>query len=606
MSLANPLARLLRQEDPPFFTPTGLNRECYLDLMELSLAGYTVEKIRSMMPNPGEPVEDIQAFSRIALLLGILLANGRKQAHRDLFVEMMDLCTFTVSRKKGDTRNDFSVKEIMLALRGVKKLFSNSQMQTWLDEMARVDPRQNYTEFLKHPDDPPLHNINIYNMAGEYLRELEGLTSTDAYFDLHWPMQLKRFDENGMYMDPNCPMLYDLTTRCQIELILGQGYGGPYAQTLDEKLEQAGLYTLFMQSVTGQFPFGGRSNQFLFNEALIAANAEYEACRCNSQGKRRLAGMYKRCAHLAVQSIRRWVSSKPPCHIKNFYPQNSLLGCEDYGYYDKYMATLGSFIYIAFLYTDDTIPECPCPAETGGFVFETGDAFHKAFANNGSYFLEWDTRPDLHYDCAGLGRIHKKGVPSELILSVPITAQPSYRIERENPHNLSFSPGWLDETGKTTFLYDLASPSHTLSLLREEAGHLTFVLTWYGEGITGCSSIRETYDITEEGISLSVELTDAKYPDVFYAIPLFFQNGRDTSVITCSRQAVSVSCNGSVCRIRASAPLQKDPHTYQNRNGVYHAAYVHASSSRLHIHLSAGPAEESPLSVFELSQGGCS
>ena len=236
MSLANPLARLLRQEDPPFFTPTGLNRECYLDLMELSLAGYTVEKIRSMMPNPGEPVEDIQAFSRIALLLGILLANGRKQAHRDLFVEMMDLCTFTVSRKKGDTRNDFSVKEIMLALRGVKKLFSNSQMQTWLDEMARVDPRQNYTEFLKHPDDPPLHNINIYNMAGEYLRELEGLTSTDAYFDLHWPMQLKRFDENGMYMDPNCPMLYDLTTRCQIELILGQGYGGPYAQTLDEKL----------------------------------------------------------------------------------------------------------------------------------------------------------------------------------------------------------------------------------------------------------------------------------------------------------------------------------------------------------------------------------
>ena len=576
---------LLKKAPPDDFKPTGLSKEYYLDIIELSLAGYSEDHIRTMMPPQGEPVDDIQAFSRITLLLGILIANGRKKDKIGLFCEMMDLCVSTFYRKEGDTRNDFSVKEAMLALRTVKGLFPKEQMEKWFSEMAKVDPVKNFVEVRRSEDAPPLHNINIYNMVGEYLRELEGLTDTEAYFDRHWPTQMPWFDENGMYRDPNQPMLYDLTTRCQIQIMMGQGYHGKYRDEIDKNLKKAGLYTLLMQSVSYQFPYGGRSNQFLLNEVLIAANCEYEANRYFAEGNLKLAGMFKRSAHLAVLSMKRWLFQTPPHHIKNFYPQDSLWGCEDYGYYDKYMATVGSFVYIAYLYADDRIEEFPCPAEMGGFVFETSESFHKIFANNGTYFLEFDTNPDPHYDCAGLGRIHKKEIPTELMLSVPITENPSYKIPQENKHALSLCTGWLDEKGNQVFLYDQKNLKHTLSEIRVNGTELSFTVIWSGN-FCGCSAIKEHYCLTEEEVRISAELIDPVHQKIFFAVPLFCDNGKEKSQIVSAENGIGVVLGDNTYHVTSSGTFHIDPQLLYNRNGTYQTAYSSLDGISIEVCLS--------------------
>lgn len=80
-----------------------------------------------------------------------------------------------------------------------------------------------------------------------------------------------------MYRDPNEPMVYDYVTRLQLAVALYFGYDGESKKALEEELLKSAEITLNMQSVTGEIPFGGRSNQFLHNETAYAALCEYYA-----------------------------------------------------------------------------------------------------------------------------------------------------------------------------------------------------------------------------------------------------------------------------------------------------------------------------------------
>lgn len=362
--------------------PTGVDASTYLDLMQIAFDAYPVERIRRRETIRGDYLA-LQPFSRLTNVLACLISAGRYQDRIPLCEWMIGECCAELARLERDAFADFSTKEIMLAV----EQFGGRR--EWYDELAKVDPMRTYAFAIRSPEDEPRqHNIGVYNMVGEWLRSRAGLTDTTDYFAQHWPVQLRRFDENGMYRDPHCPLLYDLTTRCQIQLMLGAGYDGPFAGELDALLRKAGMATLLMQSVTGEFGFGGRSNQFLFNEALIAANCEYEAARYRSLGDDALAGAFKRAAHLAVQAIQRWLTVTPPRHIKNFFAIDSGHGTEGYGHYDSYLITLGAFLVIACRFADDSIVERACPAEVGGYVTATSPSFHKVFANAGGYSLD--------------------------------------------------------------------------------------------------------------------------------------------------------------------------------------------------------------------------
>ncbi|NOU98133.1 hypothetical protein GC093_33620 [Paenibacillus sp. LMG 31456] len=580
------------QKMPSSFESTGLTKTIYLDIMEQTLRAYNKEALeRRLPPSKADKVDDIHAYARITSIIGILISQGRLRGWRSLWERMMDACCNDFHRASHDYMIDFSVKEIMLSYLAMKEQLDEPTRERWLTELRKIEPERNYFHLIREGrDESHLHNINVYNMVGEYLRETEGLTDTNDYFARHWPAQLERFDGNGMYKDPNCPILYDLATRVQIQLVLGHGYKGEFLEALDSQLKKGALCTLFMQSAAFEHPYGGRSNQYLFNEALMAANAEYEACRYRDSGDLKTAGAFKRSARLAVQSVLRWLEKEPPRHIKNMYAIESQVGTESYGYYDKYMATLGSFIYIAYLFADDQIEEQPCPAEIGGYVWETSEAFHKIFANAANYSLQIDTKADHHYDSTGLGRLHRRGVPSELGLSTPFTATPSYVLPAgTKPTSLAIGPGWKDDNGNLEFLSDLSDGlEHRVKVLAESSDRVIFELEYFGDAFTSsCASIKECYTLNKDGLVIHSELNDRlNSQDIVFRVPLLCSNGEagTEQVKHNGKLIVSMKSNDYIIDFEEGCKIL-ECHT-ANRNGQYSVLQVEGQSkAKVQVHL---------------------
>ena len=155
-----------------------------------------------------------------------------------------------------------------------------------------------------------------------------------------------------MYMDnPDNeayqPIQYDIVPRGLFAILLFAGYKGKYYGEVDAILKKAGLLTLNLQSEAGEMAFGGRSNQFLHNEAWTSMIFEYEAVRYKKEGDLALAGKFKAAADRALKSLELWLSKSPISHVKNRFPIDTKFGCEEYAYFDKYMITVASNLYAA-------------------------------------------------------------------------------------------------------------------------------------------------------------------------------------------------------------------------------------------------------------------
>lgn len=572
-----------RIDKPDYFISSGLNKEMYLDIMDLVLGAYSMNQLQEMVNSYRDKmIEDIHSFSRLTAALGLLIANGRRKEHMQLWLSMMDCCCRDLHRITGNMKLDFTVKEIMPVYKAMSPYVSDEKKNQWLNDLKKIEPYVNYRATLDFLPQEKLHNINVFNMVGEYLRETEGLTDTKEYFKRHWPVQIKKFDKNGMYKDPNNPMLYDVATRYSIQLLLFYGYNGEFADILKENMEKSALFTLFMQSSDFELPFGGRSNQFLFGEAYVAGVCEYEARRYKEKGDLKTAGAFKRCAHLAMNSVMRWINEAcPPKHNRNFYPIESNHGEESYAYYDKYMITLAVNSYQAFLYADDSIDEYPCPQECEGYVFETSDDFHKIFASCMGNFIEIDTHADNHYDSTGLGRYHKSGIPSELGLSMPFVKHPEYKVaEGLSTENLSICAGWDMGDGQIQYLSDISEGfGHSLEIVESSDSVVRFNVVYSGEGIKGCSSLIERYTLDEKGVYVQSELVNPIVNKVYCRVPIFSTNGKDIgNICGLTDNSVSVQMNDFVYNVETDGNLQLDGRTIANRNGAYKIADIEKSN----------------------------
>jgi len=252
------------------------------------------------------------------------------------------------------------------------------------------------------------------------------------------------------------------------------------------------------------------------------------------------------------------------------------------------MVTLGCFIYIAFLASDDSIEEYPCPAETGGYVFETSRAFHKIFANCRGNFIEIDTAADFHYDSTGLGRFHKTGFPTELALSMPFTATPNYRLpDRLLKKNASICPGWESEDGKIHYLSELNEGlEHHLSISSSDTEKVVFALTYTGDVFEGCRGIKESYVLDGEGISIEAELIEPKVERIHYAVPLFVTNGRDKASLVKGEERIQVKLGNDVYIVSSDGSLHMEEDLLGNRNGEYKLADLRSESRKIYVYLS--------------------
>ncbi|MDX1357621.1 MAG: hypothetical protein R3232_02195 [Clostridia bacterium] len=586
---------------PDDFKATGITKDDYLDVIELCVKAYDKKAIEDRLPKTGGMVDDIHAYSRIAGGIAALLSNGRIPEYKDLWFSMMDALCNDFHRQAPPNTLDFALKETMLGFKAMKPYVPKEKQVEWLTLLGKVDPETQYsnTETF-HKSWDHIRNWNIYAMAGSFLLETEGYTDTAGFFDKYWDHQFKYFDDNGMYMDPHNPILYDLTTRVQAQLIPGYGYKGKFADKLDENLKKGALTALFYQSSAYELPFGGRSNQYLFNESLLTSNFEYEALRWKKKGNLKLAGMYKRAARQAVKSIKRWLEADGGArHIKNFYPTESKYGAESYGYYDKYMMTMGVFLFIGLPFTDDTIPEFPCPAELGGYVFETTGHFHKIFANCGTYSIEIDTAADFFYDATGLGRIHKTGAPTELALSGPagILRHHRYGTPGCSPKSTSLSPGW-DFNGRIEFLSDAGKKENhsftyikdefktpedfenfkdsfnngldcKLRIIEESADNVAFSVTYSGNALKGIGGLTETYTVCEDGVTVESILHNPHENKICFKTPAFITNGKDESVISATGHEITVSSMGWKYHAETDGTFIETGDILGNRNGKY-------------------------------------
>ena len=529
-----------------------MKREQYLDLMEKIVGAYSPSHIGDYFDRVKREGITEHGFPRLCADLGILIANGRKTPADGLFPEMMTFaCEQAPIDRKAGTGNDFSVKELTFALLEAEKSekFPQELTDGWRLSLSGIDPYKTYNCIAPVPP-VIVGNWAAFAAASEQVRVFAGLGNEPDFIEREIASQMLAFDENGMYRDPHEPMLYDLVARLQLSTCLFFGYRGTNAEKLNALMKSAGLMTLKMQSVTGEIPFGGRSAQFLFNEAALASVLEYEAARYHRLGDETLASRFKAGADRAANSLAEHLSGDMR-HIKNRYPRDSGFGCEGYGYFDKYMTTAASFLYPAILFSDDTVE--PYAGEEAPSILRTSEAFHKVVMKNASVCAEYDLRADLRYDASGLGRLHGKGFPSPLCLTVPFPVRPNYRIGEDNPCPLSLCPVLPEGTPMCAEEADWRLVS-----VREEIPEAVFAVTQGGR------TYRETCRLTDNGAVLTL----AGEGTLCRALPLFTFDGEEKTVIREKGETeVSVTCRGATCTFRTDGKISRSGEIFRNRSG---------------------------------------
>ncbi len=581
--------------------PTGITKEYYLDVIEKTVSCYSDDRLWQWLEETKKAGIQEHGFLRVVALLGVMIAKGRMLHRKDLFLQMMTFCCDTIANGKGG--NDFGVKEILYTLREVKDCVPGQLYDRWIAGMKALDPLKNYTCLAKDEIHCP-GNWAVFNMAGEAVRANMGLCDTAEYFNRQIPSQLTRFDQNGCYRDPHEPVLYDVITRNQFSVMLFEGYRGPYASQIDQLLKQGEFFSLMTQSACFELPFGGRSNQMLFNEFALATCFEYAARRYRAEGDEELAGMFKRAARLAALAVERWMTCSPAKHVKNNFPWNSIFGGEGYGYYDKYMITVGSNAYMAYLFADDQIEERVCPAEIGGYTLTSSEYFHKFFAAAGGYSLEFETRGDWRYESTGLGQIHKAGLPSELLSSLPFSPAPGFCItdhcftsyeelqlnwekipKRTNPSAFSLCSAVVAPDGQRVGVCDIPSDRLTrqVTVETESPDQVVFVME-YRSDLLPCP-LQERYTLNKDGVTVAVSADLPAGYSLQYLLPQIITDGKESGVVTQTDQTLTLSYRDCQVVTVHNGTARDTGMDYRNRNGIYRGYEITAKEQPLILHV---------------------
>jgi len=384
-------------------------------------------------------------------------------------------------------------------------------------------------------------------------------------------------------------MTYDLVVRQKLDLMLSEGYSGSELQWVEEVCRRGAIVSLLMQSTTGQCPFGGRSNQFHFVEAHFACLCECRARYYHARGQAALAGAFKRAGRRAIAMTRPWVTGIQPFrHTKQGFLPSLEHGVDSGGYYSVYGLLMASLCATAYHLADDNIPEVITPAELGGYVLQLSPAFHKVFATCAGYHMQIDTRADLSKDATGLGRFHHEGAWPETALSMPITATPTYSFCFQTPlRNMAIGPAWLDAEGNQHRLADFSDEIEQVTLVvhQQTPGHVAFDLHYTGD-MAGVRSIRESCDLTADGLSYAVALSPTPAA-VWITVPAIRTDGDAESLDRSDDRCVRIEYRGWVFEVVGPCPQRASDPPAANRNALYDTYSVPADHVRLR--LSAAP-----------------
>lgn len=563
------------------------SKKLYYDVIISSLEGYDLnyieEQVEKRIVKPFLDKYRRIVLVRIANILSFQIKNKINEKYMHLLKRLVQVLINDLASKNISYGADFELIELYFTLVNLKDMITKKEYDKYISVLKRVNPYKQYGINNKKVPIANQNNLVIYNIVGEYLRGVLTNTDTSQYIEEHWKIQKEKFDLNGMYKDPNNPMLYDLTVRAHLALMLQLGYEGKIKKAIETILMKSSMTSLFYMSTQYIFPYGGRSNSYHMNETLVSSLSEYYANEYYKMNQLKIAGAFKRLARKSIESIKRWDGY----HIKNFFENHSLFGCDKYGTYEGYMVTAGCFMIQGYTFCNSNIKEYKTPSEFSGYMLRTTNDFHKLFANSNGYFIEIDYNADCEYDSTGLGRIHKCNIPIELGLSLPFAEEAKYLVG-DNIQNKgrTLGPGWYDGE-KEVYLatQNFIKPAY-INMGIENEKKVQFEITYYLKK----GNVILNYSIDKKGVHVKCK---CDFANLFYHIPILIDNGKDKT----NQEITYMKCinylNNYWYKLEWYEKYQvqlKNSYIY-NRSGIYKSLIVKSKTNEIYINIQLGESE---------------
>ncbi len=584
--------------DSAEFEPTGIDRHQYLDVAERIVRdAVRWQDEEGLIIGPVYGAEFPTTTARFIAALAPLIGAGRCADLLPAVALSLDAVTEQMTRPRdsdGAPKSpDFFTRDVMLGIRFVGPKVAPERLARWRNNLAAVHPDDFYWGHTR--EDPA--NWVVYAIVGEHLKTQASIADTGEWFEREIARQLHRFTAGGMYRDPGCPVTYDLTVRQGFSWMLFNGYDGEHRAVLDELLRRGALTMLAALSPTGEAPCGGRSNQFHIAEGMMACICEYEARRY-AQANPALAGAFKRQAHLALQATLPWLQNGQQWwYIRNRFAPETRHGCESYTDLSCYALLAANLFGVAYLLADDEIAEGATPSDIGGFCWEWEPDFHRIFATCQGTHLQLDTRGQEGYDATGLGRFHRRGVPTYLGLSVPFPQDPHFPTSIAPPaHNFALGPGWRDDTGNWVYLADYQANDWELEVLEENVSRVRFALTYH---LPDEHRVREQYTLTAGGVKIVASIEPA-CAEICLVVPVFETDGVVAADITARGDEITATVVDPDWQPDApnrrytftatveGVPLELTDQRIPNRNGIYRVAVARCGDAQITCRLRLG------------------
>jgi rhamnogalacturonyl hydrolase YesR len=566
------VARFRGQPKTAKLKATGRKREDYLKLIasevdfwkkKQNADGAIVDPYRKQEFQYSTP-----AFAHAAAAL-VVYAN-----RKDLLepaAEAMDWASRTLSeRKAASAHEDFYAPMLAHTLPLLKPLVAPERAARWEADIRKFDPYKTYRV------QPGANNWNLVALTGEAFFQQDGLRSPKSDFvTVSLAAQGKHFASPwGLYLEG--PMAYDHFPRLWAADMVAHHYRGAYRAPLTESLRRASLVSLFLQSPWGELPAGGRSAHHQWNEAEQCVTYEIYAEKAKSDGDIALAGIFKRAAHLSLDSMRRWVRPSGEMQIvKNWVDPKEFHAYESYSAHSQYNLLPMSMLAIAYEHAETTedIPEQAAPSEKGGFVLVI-DELHKVVANAGGTYIELDTAGDHHYDATGLIRVQDRSVSPQLGPSDSILAHASYRVPAQSPVTQTTGVGvsWQNEKGEWVRLGEMDKAnlkSTTVSDITQTPERVSFRVRYEGN-LGGATFIEERYVVTPGRVELTTDVGGYTGP-LRYVWPVLSDDGKRKSDISVKDKTVMVTQDrgktAQTFQALGASAVEVETPAYPNHNG---------------------------------------
>jgi len=362
--------------------------------------------------------------------VGVLRHAGRARDLQEAGIRAMEHATACLAggpKAIPDAHGEFFLASLAGALGTYESFTPREQWARWRERM-RTPLRDVIVGMDEHTN-----NWRTYAMKGEWLRVRQGLAERDAtvrFIEQNWIDQRKRIvkDKLNLYQDHTSdPESHgvDPVGRGNLLALVESGYDGPAAAEITEVVERGGWNSLRLQSPDGQCPPNGRTDDHVFNDVLYQLQFEVLAERAWRRKERERAGMFRRAARLAFESIQRWKRSDGEWAgsfsiTKNRFDAALRVGFQPASQVGNYSGAVAIHLAEAYEAHRSEIPEVPCPAETGGYAVEADPSFGSVFLNAGGMQVMANLRGDVkgRYDIdwtvLGIARIAMKGWDARL------------------------------------------------------------------------------------------------------------------------------------------------------------------------------------------------